>query len=94
MAFAEDIATILEALPNVTVQSPFPALEQFAGEDLSAFNVGGNLNLPFGDHAITTGNINLPFGEDAVDVETTDSHDKATEVSHFLNPEITGKLAG
>nr|WP_120490890.1 hypothetical protein [Corynebacterium lactis] len=88
MAFAEDVATILEALPNFTVQTPFPALEQFAGRDLSAFNVGGNLNLPFGDHAITTGNINLPFGQDALDVTTTDSHNKTTTVSDFLKPQI------
>lgn len=91
MAFAEDVATILEALPNLTVQSPFPALEQFAGEDLSAFNVGGNLNLPFGDHAITTGNINLPFGEDAVDQNATLTEDFDF---NFLNPDIAVKGLG
>ena len=32
---AEDIATILEALPAVTVESPLPAFEQLAGNDIN-----------------------------------------------------------
>ena len=46
---AEDIATILEALPAVTVESPLPAFEQLAGGDINFANVGGDLNLPFGN---------------------------------------------
>lgn len=73
---AEDIATILEALPAVTVESPLPAFEQLAGGDINFANVGGDLNLPFGnDFLDITSND---------DYSTTDSHD--TEVSDFLNP--------
>lgn len=75
---AEDIATILEALPAVTVESPLPAFEQLAGNDVNFANVGGDLNLPFGnDFLDITSND---------DYSTTDSHD--VEVSDFLNPEI------
>lgn len=74
---AEDIATILEALPAVTVESPLPAFEQLAGGDINFANVGGDLNLPFGnDFLDITSND---------DYSTHDSHDK--EVSDFLNPE-------
>ncbi|MEW4990292.1 hypothetical protein [Corynebacterium sp. 045007] len=73
---AEDIATILEALPAVTVESPLPAFEQLAGNDVNFANVGGDLNLPFGnDFLDITSND---------DYSTHDSHDK--EVSDFLNP--------
>lgn len=73
---AEDIATILEALPAVTVESPLPAFEQLAGNDVNFANVGGDLNLPFGnDFLDITSND---------DYSTTDSHD--VEVSDFLNP--------
>lgn len=73
---AEDIATILEALPAVTVESPLPAFEQLAGGDINFANVGGDLNLPFGnDFLDITSND---------DYSTTDSHD--VEVSDFLNP--------
>lgn len=76
---AEDIATILEALPAVTVESPLPAFEQLAGNDVNFANVGGDLNLPFGnDFLDITSND---------DYSTTDSHD--VEVSDFLNPETT-----
>lgn len=73
---AEDIATILEALPAVTVESPLPAFEQLAGNDVNFANVGGDLNLP--------------FGNDFLDISVTDDHsehtDNSTEVSDFLNP--------
>ena len=40
---AEDIATILEALPAVTVESPLPAFEQLAGNDAVSYT---HLTLP------------------------------------------------
>ena len=74
---AEDIATILEALPAVTVESPLPAFEQLAGNDVNFANVGGDLNLPFGnDFLDITSND---------DYSTTDSHD--VTVRDFLNPD-------
>ena len=66
----ECVATLIEALPDVTVESPLPAFEQLAGNDVNFANVGGDLNLP--------------FGNDFLDISVTDSHD--TEVSDFLNP--------
>lgn len=87
---AEDIATIIEALPNVTVESPLPAFEQLAGGDVNFANVGGNLNLPFGEDAISTGDINLPFGQDALDISITDDNHKDFD---FLNPSIDIKPA-
>ncbi|WP_049192923.1 hypothetical protein [Corynebacterium sp. 401_CJEI] len=76
---AEDIATILEALPAVTVESPLPAFEQLAGNDVNFANVGGDLNLPFGNDF-----LDISVTDDH---STHDSHD--TEVSDFLNPETT-----
>lgn len=72
---AEDIATILEALPAVTVESPLPAFEQLAGNDVNFANVGGDLNLP--------------FGNDFLDISVTDDNSthESTTVSDFLNPE-------
>lgn len=67
----ECVATLIEALPDVTVESPLPAFEQLAGNDVNFANVGGDLNLP--------------FGNDFLDISVTDSHD--VEVSDFLNPE-------
>lgn len=78
---AHDIAEIIANLPDVSVAAPFSALKE----------VGGDFNMPFGRDAITTGDINMPFGRDAIDVSTTDSHDKTTTVSDFLNPDITAK---
>lgn len=74
---AEDIATILEALPDVTVGSPLPAFEQLAGNDINFANVGGDLNLP--------------FGNDFLDISVTDDNSthESTTVSDFLNPETT-----
>lgn len=74
---AEDIATILEALPAVTVESPLPAFEQIAGNDVNFANVGGDLNLP--------------FGNDFLDISVTDDNSthESTTVSDFLNPETT-----
>lgn len=76
---AEDIATIIEALPAVTVESPLPAFEQLAGGDINFANVGGDLNLP--------------FGNDFLDISVTDDNsehtDNSKEVSDFLNPETT-----
>ncbi|HJE85169.1 MAG TPA: hypothetical protein K8V94_06310 [Corynebacterium amycolatum] len=76
---AEDIATILEALPAVTVESPLPAFEQLAGNDVNFANVGGDLNLPFGNDF-----LDISVTDDH---STTDSHD--VEVSDFLNPKTT-----
>lgn len=73
---AEDIATIIEALPAVTVESPLPAFEQLAGGDINFANVGGDLNLPFGNDF-----LDISVTDDH---STTDSHD--VEVSDFLNP--------
>ena len=74
---ADDIATLLEALPAVTVESPLPAFEQLAGNDINFANVGGDLNLPFGnDFLDITSND---------DYSTHDSND--VTVSDFLNPE-------
>ncbi|MEJ5918912.1 MULTISPECIES: hypothetical protein [unclassified Corynebacterium] len=67
-----DIACLVEALPdspNFTFETPFPALESFAGEDLNISS--------------TVGDINMPFGQDAFDISVTDSHDVA--VSDILD---------
>ena len=74
---AEDIATIIEALPAVTVESPLPAFEQLAGGDINFANVGGDLNLPFGNDF-----LDISVTDDN---STTDSND--VSVSDFLNPE-------
>ena len=75
----ECVATLIEALPDVTVESPLPAFEQLAGNDVNFANVGGDLNLP--------------FGNDFLDISVTDDHsehtDNSTEVSDFLNPKTT-----
>lgn len=76
---AEDIATIIEALPAVTVESPLPAFEQLAGGDINFANVGGDLNLPFGNDF-----LDISVTDDN---STTDSND--VSVSDFLNPETT-----
>lgn len=73
----ECVATLIEALPDVTVESPLPAFEQLAGNDVNFANVGGDLNLPFGNDF-----LDISVTDDH---STTDSHD--TEVSDFLNPE-------
>ena len=68
-------AELIEALPNgpyITVETPFPALEQIAGRDI-------NLGSTFGD-------INLPFGEDFLDISITD--DNSTHVSDILDINI------
>ena len=65
-------AELIEALPNgpyITVETPFPALEQIAGRDI-------NLGSTFGD-------INLPFGEDFLDIKVED--DNSTTVSDILD---------
>ena len=65
-------AELIEALPNgpyITVETPFPALEQIAGRDI-------NLGSTFGD-------INLPFGEDFLDIKVED--DTSTHVSDILD---------
>ena len=65
-------AELVEALPNgpyITVETPFPALEQIAGRDI-------NLGSTFGD-------VNLPFGEDFLDIEIKD--DNSTHVSDILD---------
>ncbi len=67
----ENIVALVEALPDVTFESPFPSLEQFAGGDIN-----------FG---VTTRDINLPFGRDAFDIEVKDSHDKNTTVSDIAD---------
>lgn len=73
----ECVATLIEALPDVTVESPLPAFEQLAGNDVNFANVGGDLNLPFGnDFLDITSND---------DYSTTDSHD--VTVRDFLNPD-------
>lgn len=76
---AEDIATIIEALPDVTVESPLPAFEQLAGNDVNFANVGGDLNLPFGNDF-----LDISVTDDH---STTDSHD--VTVRDFLNPDTT-----
>lgn len=73
----ECVATLIEALPDVTVESPLPAFEQLAGNDVNFANVGGDLNLPFGNDF-----LDISVTDDH---STTDSHD--VEVSNFLNPE-------
>ena len=75
----ECVATLIEALPDVTVESPLPAFEQLAGNDINVANVGGDLNLPFGNDFLDITTTD--------DHSTTDSHD--VEVSDFLNPETT-----
>ena len=72
----ECVATLIEALPDVTVESPLPAFEQLAGNDINVANVGGDLNLPFGNDFLDITTTD--------DHSTTDSHD--VEVSDFLNP--------
>ncbi|MEJ6018756.1 hypothetical protein [Corynebacterium sp. H113] len=62
------IVQVLEAMPDgptvvVNVESPFPALESFAGEDVNITS--------------TVGDINMPFGQDAFDITVVDSHDTA-----------------
>jgi len=73
----ECVATLIEALPDVTVESPLPAFEQLAGNDINVANVGGDLNLPFGNDFLDITTTD--------DHSTTDSHD--VEVSDFLKPE-------
>ncbi len=67
----ENIIALVEALPDVTFESPFPALEQFAGEDI---------NFSF-----ETRDINLPFGRDAFDITVTDSHNETVTVEDVLD---------
>ena len=73
----ECVATLIEALPDVTFGSPLPAFEQLAGGDINVANVGGDLNLPFGNDF-----LDISVTDDN---STTDSHD--VSVSDFLNPE-------
>lgn len=73
----ECVATLIEALPDVTVESPLPAFEQLAGNDVNFANVGGDLNLPFGNDF-----LDISVTDDH---STTDSHD--VTVRDFLNPE-------
>lgn len=92
---AEDIATILEALPAVTVESPLPAFEQLAGGDINFANVGGDLNLPFGNDFLDISVTDDHSTTDSHDVEVSDFLNPHTEVDQskdfdFLNPEISG----
>ncbi|WP_311509696.1 hypothetical protein [uncultured Corynebacterium sp.] len=96
---AEDIATILEALPAVTVESPLPAFEQLAGNDVNFANVGGDLNLPFGNDFLDITTTDDHSTTDSHDVTVSDFLNPTTEVDQskdfdFLNPTIEGlKLA-
>ncbi|MFW2584267.1 hypothetical protein [Corynebacterium amycolatum] len=92
---AEDIATILEALPAVTVESPLPAFEQLAGNDINFANVGGDLNLPFGNDFLDITSNDDYSTHDSNDVTVSDFLNPHTEVDQskdfdFLNPEISG----
>ncbi|OFM13395.1 hypothetical protein [Corynebacterium sp. HMSC077G01] len=92
---AEDIATILEALPAVTVESPLPAFEQLAGNDINFANVGGDLNLPFGNDFLDITSNDDYSTHDSNDVTVSDFLKPETHVDQskdfdFLNPSITG----
>lgn len=92
---AEDIATILEALPAVTVESPLPAFEQLAGNDVNFANVGGDLNLPFGNDFLDISVTDDHSTTDSHDVTVSDFLNPKTEVDQskdfdFLNPTISG----
>lgn len=92
---AEDIATILEALPDVTVESPLPAFEQLAGNDVNFANVGGDLNLPFGNDFLDITSNDDYSTHDSNDVTVSDFLNPHTEVDQskdfdFLNPTISG----
>ncbi|KAA9223466.1 MULTISPECIES: hypothetical protein [Corynebacterium] len=92
---AEDIATILEALPAVTVESPLPAFEQLAGNDINFANVGGDLNLPFGNDFLDITSNDDYSTHDSNDVTVSDFLNPETHVDQhkdfdFLNPSITG----
>ena len=97
----ECVATLIEALPDVNVESPLPAFEQLAGNDVNFANVGGDLNLPFGNDFLDISVTDDHSTTDSHDVEVSDFLNPETDVDqskdqefHFLNPEISGLAAG
>ena len=97
----ECVATLIEALPDVTVESPLPAFEQLAGNDINVANVGGDLNLPFGNDFLDITTTDDHSTTDSHDVEVSDFLNPETDVDqskdqefHFLNPNISGLAAG
>lgn len=97
----ECVATLIEALPDVTVESPLPAFEQLAGNDVNFANVGGDLNLPFGNDFLDISVTDDHSTTDSHDVEVSDFLNPETDVDqskdqefHFLNPSISGLAAG
>ncbi|WP_288819620.1 hypothetical protein [uncultured Corynebacterium sp.] len=97
----ECVATLIEALPDVTVESPLPAFEQLAGNDVNFANVGGDLNLPFGNDFLDISVTDDHSTTDSHDVEVSDFLNPETDVDqskdqefHFLNPNISGLAAG
>ena len=97
----ECVATLIEALPDVTVESPLPAFEQLAGNDVNFANVGGDLNLPFGNDFLDISVTDDHSTTDSHDVTVRDFLNPDTDVDqsdrrsfNFLNPKISGLAAG
>lgn len=97
----ECVATLIEALPDVTVESPLPAFEQLAGNDVNFANVGGDLNLPFGNDFLDISVTDDHSTTDSHDVTVRDFLNPDTDVDqsdqrsfNFLNPQISGLAAG